>query len=157
MLKITFWKHKLEIYVYFTLFLPVSLGLFLAALILTIQDAENFWPLLVLGIFILFCIIIIFFDEKRIMAKVIFSDDGIEWIWFKKTVLFIKWTEITDITTRFRGRGNYDLSFIANDKRIDVWLTKKIYNTIMIICPEPNVKMQINNLKEFEWCHNKDN
>lgn len=157
MLKITFWKHKLEIYVYFTFFLPVSLGLFLAGLILTIQDAENFWPLLVLGIFILFCIIIIFFDEKRIVAKVIFSDDGIEWRWFKKTILFIDWTEITDITTRFRGRGNYDLSFIANDKRIDVWLTKKIYNTIIIICPEPNVKMQINNLKEFEWCHNKDN
>lgn len=88
------------------------------------------------------------FEEKRMPSKVIFSEVGIVWLLLKKPVTFIEWTEITEITTKSRGRGVRDLSFIAGDKRIDVSLTKKMYDAIMIICPEPNIKMDIKELKE---------
>ena len=115
---------------------------------MTILDAENFWPLFLAGIVILLIFIFAVFEEKRMPSKVIFSEVGIVWLFFRKTVTYIEWTEITEITTKIRGRGVRDLSFIAGDKRIDVSLTKKMYDVIMLICPEPNIKMDIKELKE---------
>ena len=31
-----------------------------------------------------------------------------------------------------------------------------MYDVIMLICPEPNIKFQIKNLKEFEHLHKSD-
>ena len=53
------------------------------------------------------------------------------------------------------GIAVFNLSFIAGDKHIEVGLPKKMYDAIMIICPDPNIKLQINNLKEFEHFHKK--
>ena len=128
--------------------MPMVLALFIAGLVMTILDAENFWPLFLAGIVILLIFIFAVFEEKRMPSKVIFSEVGIVWLFFRKTVTYIEWTEITEITTKIRGRGVRDLSFIAGDKRIDVSLTKKMYDVIMLICPEPNIKMDIKELKE---------
>ena len=147
-MKVTFWKHKFELIAFFVVFMPMVLALFIAGLVMTILDAENFWPLFLAGIVILLIFIFAVFEEKRMPSKVIFSEVGIVWIFLKKTITYIEWTEITEITTKSRGRGVRDLSFIAGDKRIDVTLTKKMYDAIMIICPEPNIKMDIKELKE---------
>lgn len=147
-MKVTFWKHKFQLVIFLTVFMPMVLALFIAGLVMTILDAENFWPLFLAGIVILLIFIFAVFEEKRMPSKVIFSEVGIVWIFLKKTITYIEWTEITEITTKIRGRGVRDLSFIAGDKRIDVSLTKKMYDVIMLICPEPNIKMDIKELKE---------
>ena len=147
-MKVTFWKHKFELIAFFVVLMPMVLALFIAGLVMIILDAENFWPLFLMGIVSLLGSIFVLFEEKRMPSKVIFSEVGIVCLLLKKTVTFIEWTEITEIATKSRGRGARDLSFIAGDKRIDVTLTKKMYDAIMIICPEPNIKMDIKELKE---------
>ena len=147
-MKVIFWKHKFELIAFLVVFMPTVLALFIAGLVMTILDAENFWPLFLAGIVVLLISIFALFEEKRMPSKVIFSEVGIVWIFLKKTITYIEWTEITEITTKSRGKGAKDLSFIAGDKRIDVTLTKKMYDAIMIICPEPNIKMDIKELKE---------
>lgn len=147
-MKVTFWKHKFQLVVFLTVFMPIVLALFIAGLVMIILDVENFWPLFLAGIVSLLGSIFMLFEEKRMPSKVIFSEVGIVWLFLRKTVTYIEWTEITEITTKIRGRGVRDLSFIAGDKRIDVTLTKKMYDAIMIICPEPNIKMDIKELKE---------
>ncbi len=151
-MKITFWKHKYELFIGAILLAIISLLFIIIGIVLIIQN-HYIWPILVLGIISLILILYLLFFQKRILSKVIFSNEGIEWIWLKKRILFISWNNITDIKSSPRGRGAEDLSLISYDNKIDVSLTKKMYDAIMILCPNQNIKNQINNIDSFKWFH----
>ena len=151
-MKITFWKHKYELFIGAILLAIISLLFIIIGIVLIIQN-HYIWPILVLGIINLILILYLLFFQKRILSKVIFSNEGIEWIWLKKRILFISWNNITDIKSSPRGRGAEDLSLISYDNKIDVSLTKKMYDAIMILCPNQNIKNQINNIDSFKWFH----
>ncbi|HJD05862.1 MAG TPA: hypothetical protein IAB72_03180 [Candidatus Onthoplasma faecipullorum] len=75
-----------------------------------------------------------------------------------KLLFSVDWTEITDVNanTPYNRYSKY-LTFIAGDKRIDLVLTKKMYNSIMAICPYQIIKNEINRLEQFKWFHKNEN
>ncbi len=154
-MKVVFWKHRTELFVGGTLIAFLALSIFIIGLVFTILNI-NFFPILLTGIILCIFGAYMFFVDKRILSKVIYSEDGIEWQWFNKIIDNIKWSEITEIKSVCHGITIYNLSFIAGDQHIDVGLSKKMYNAIMIICPDANIKFQIKSLKEFEHLHKND-
>ena len=138
-----------------TISIIISISLFVAGLTLTILD-KIYFPILLSGLLLIIIMIYVYFIDKRMLSKVIYSDQGIEWKWLKKRISYIKWDEIDEVKSIPHGRTVYNLSFVANKNHIDVGLTKKMYDVIMLICPEPNIKFQIKNLKEFEHLHKSD-
>lgn len=152
--KIKFWKHKAELFIGGTLTITFSFALSLAGLILTLINT-SFWPMLAVGLLCLVLTFLVLFGGKRVLSKVIFSDEGIEWQWLNKTIASMSWLDITDVKSTPHGRGAEDLTFVAGNLQIDVGLTKKMYDAIMLICPIPNIKTTINNMNCFKWFHRK--
>lgn len=151
-MKTKFWKHEFELLFVYPLFGIISFIIFLVGLILLIQD-KSFWPLMVAGLIFLILILNVVVFNKRILSKVIFSKDNIKLERFKKEINHIDWNEITNIESIPVGKGHFYLSFVSKNKRINVDLTKKMYATIMDICPSLNIKIKINEMNEFKWFH----
>ncbi len=154
-MKVVFWKHHTELFWGGTIIIFLALSFFIIGLIFTILNM-NYFPILLVGIILCILALNMFFCEKRTLSKVIYSEEGIEWKWLNKSIDYIKWSEITDVKAISHGATVYNLSFIARDRHIDVGLTKKMYNAIMIVCPEPNIKFQIKSLREFKHLHKND-
>ncbi len=155
MMKTKFWNHRLELFLGGTIATLLSISIFIVGIILTIIN-KIYFPLIIIGILMIIIIIYSYFIDKRMLSNVIFSDNGIECRWLKKKVDFVKWEEITDVKAVPHGIAIHNLSFIVGNKHINVGLSKKMYNTIMLICPETNLKLQIKNLKEFKHLHKND-
>lgn len=127
----------------------------LCLIIIGIVFFSNLGALILVALLILIYPIYMLFIDKRLSSIVIYSEEGIEWMSFKKSVEFIRWDEITEITETRRGRNFYWLTFMAKERRIDVELTKKMYNIIMILCPYQNLKNRIDDLENFKVLHRK--
>lgn len=151
-MKLTFWKHKYELFIGIISLVIISLSFLIAGIVLIIKN-HYYWPILILGLISLILTFYILFFQKRVLSKITFSDNGIEWSWLNKRILFINWNDITNIKSSPRGRGAEDLSIISYNDRIDISLTRKMYDAIMILCPYQNIKNQINNIDSFKWFH----
>ena len=78
------------------------------------------------------------------------SEEGIETKWFKRQIALIHWDEITAVKTTPKGRS-WNLSFFSNNNKIEIQPTKKIFNSIMELCINQNVKNQIQNDIHLKW------
>lgn len=154
-MKVEFWNHKFELFIGGTIIAILTIATFLIGLILPFLN-YNYLPILVMGIILMILAIYIFFIDKRMLSKVVYSEEGIECKWLKKTIACFKWSEITDIKAVHHGKAPDNLSFISGDQHIDVGLSKKMYDAIMIVCPCPNIKFQIKNLEQFKYLHKND-
>ena len=147
-MKISFWKHTTEL-IYCIFMTTLCFVMAIISIILK-------WYWLGKAVFIgmtAICVIILF-ALKRLLSKVNFSEEGIEWTRFKKQIAFIRWDEITDVQETSRSRNLKWLTFIDKDKRIDMEVpTKKMYNAIIEICPEPNIRMMINEINSLKYFH----
>ena len=152
-MKVKFWKHKFELFVGGSVSIILSFATTIVGIIFTIK--LSLWPILVAGIIVSISTAYVLFFQKRILSKIVFSVEGIEWYWLNNKILNISWHDVTNVKATPRARGVEDLSFVAGDKQIDVSLTKKMYNTIMILCPQPNIKFMINNIDCFK-CYHRD-
>lgn len=151
-MKTKFWKHEAQFYIGLPLAIICSLGIFLSGLILTVRDVSA-WPILVVGsIFLLFPILIIFYDKKT-LSRVELSNTGILWTWLKKEICFLSWDKITGVTVKSGGKVSYDLCFLSAQKEIAITLTKQKYDLIMMLCPYPNIKSDIDNIEVFKYLH----
>ncbi len=149
-MKVKFLKHKFEfIVLIFALIIALS---FIGLAFIRLYDL---WLMSVFGFVALCFILYELFIDKRISSMVIYSEQGIECKSFKKIITYFKWEEITEIIDTTRGRSFHWLTFIAKDKRIDVELTQKMYNVIMILCPYQNLKRRIDDMECFKWFHRK--
>ena len=148
-MKVKFLKHKEELIA--ICFLAM---LSLCFIIIGIISFANLGALFIIGSIFLIVPFYLLFIDKRPSSIVIYSEEGIEWKSFKKSVEFIRWDEITEITNTSRGKF-YWLTFISKEKRIDVSLTKKMYKVIMILCPYQNLKVRLDNIECFKWFHEK--
>lgn len=156
-MKVKFWKYSLELYFYLFLIIPIAF-LFLIFAITDLSPINSFEEWLVIAVFssfLIFCIAWVFID-KNLLSKVVFSEKGLEIIRFKKQVTFISWDDITEVKTKLRGRGNEHLMFVCGKTQVDIFLTKKMYNIIMLICPNECIKRLINNIDYFKSFHIKE-
>lgn len=154
---------KNEFYVYEALtliscpiFFTLSSIFTIFGIIMTIK--YSYWILLLMGCFLLILCFVILFGDKRALTKVKFTNDTIFVKRLNKLLFSVDWTEITDVNanTPYNRYSKY-LTFVAGDKRIDLVLIKKMYNSIMAICPYQIIKNEINKLEQFKWFHKNEN
>ena len=149
-MKVKFLKQIME----FICYCLVILGS-LCLIIIGIVFFSNLGVLILVALLFLIYPVYMLFIDKRPSSIVIYSEEGIEWKSFKKSIEFIRWDEITEITETRRGQNFYWLTFMTKERRIDVELTKKMYDTIMILCPYQNLKNRIDDLENFKGLHRK--
>lgn len=152
-MKNEFWAYR-SLLIGATIYMILAFSLFVTFLILTITINFNWLGVLISSILLLCCVLWLFLD-KNILLKVQFSNLGILCTKLKKQIVFIKWDDIQEITNTPRAWNSSLLTLKSNSQRIDIELNQKIYNTIMNICPIPNLKVMINEIECFGWFHRK--
>ena len=66
----------------------------------------------------------------------------------------MKWSDIIDVKGYpYSNKGAYYMSFISKNDQIEFEPTKKMYDTIIELCPSPNLKYEINNIEYFKGFH----
>ncbi len=147
-MKVEFWKNRTELII-FSILLVLS---FILILIGTMSFATLF-PFFICGSLLgISCIITLFF-YKAPLTKIFLSNDGIECKWFKHKITLISWEEIFEVKENQRSFALSYLRLIAKNKQIDIDLTKKIYKTIIILCPYEHIKTEINIIPYFKYLH----
>lgn len=143
-MKVVFWKESGQLFIAIPVFSICSIGLIIAGIITSLI------PMLIAGcIFLLFTLCFLFAPNYA-LTKVILSEEGIETKWFKSQIAFIHWDDITDAKATPKGRS-WNLSFFSNNNKIEIQPTKKIFNTIMELCINPNIKNQLQNDIHLKW------
>lgn len=153
-MELVVWKHKIK----FMVLIPMTILIFCAFVIFTILALTDivFWGYSIcLFVFFLIFISLIFFD-KNVLSKLTFSEQGIKWTRFNKEIMLLKWTDITDIKQTYMGPTTFYLTFVSNDKQINMDIfSKKMYKEVLNICPNENIKLRIKNL-DFLRNYNKN-
>lgn len=148
-MKVKFWKKATEL-----ISICVLLGFSIMVLIIgMILSFASQWGCLIIGAVLCFFVFLVIIFYKQPFSKVLISDEGIEHKWFNKKITFIGWSDIIEINEISRSRDLSYLVFISKDNQLDVGLTKKMYETIMILCPYEHIKNKINNLNYFKYLH----
>lgn len=151
---VKFWKHGNTL-IFFMFLLLLLCAITITLGICTINNNS------LLSVFLIFLVLSIlylniFIFDKKFLSKVIFTNDGIKWIWLKKEIEFIRWEDIVDVTDTIISRGGRYLTFITTNNKIHLDLTQSMYDTIMAICPIPNLKVRINEIEYFKCFHKND-
>lgn len=120
-MEVKFLKHKVEFLIMLIIMPFVSIFLISMSFI----DFTNMWPSCAVGIIALLILLYAIFIDKKFSSNVIFSEEGIEYKSFKKSILFIAWDDITEIKRTPRSAYSEWITFVARDKKIDVSITKK--------------------------------
>ncbi len=143
-MKKEFWKESGQLFIVIPCFSICSIGLIIAGIITSLI------PMLIAGcIFSLFTLCFLFAPNYT-LTKVFLSEEGIEIKWFKSQIAFMHWNEITDVKTTPKGRS-LNLTFFSKNNKIEIQPTKKIFNSIMKLCINPNIKNQIQNDIHLKW------
>ncbi len=153
-MKVKFWKHTKEFHFYITIII-VSLIVPIWEIIDIIKN--NSFPVFIIfySLYLFVTFIYMLFIDKRITSKVVFSMEGIEVKYFKKQIVYIRWEDILEAKETVRNVRFSWLSFVTENNQINIDLTKKIYNIIMLMCPREDIKRNINNIEYFKWYHRK--
>ena len=153
-MEIVIWKHKIKYVVVW----GYNCLTFLVSVILALISIYNVnLGLLAISFFIFFIIGICWlFLDKNILSKLTFSEQGIRWSRFNKEIMYMKWKDITDVQQTYMGPTTFYLTFVSNDKQINMDIfSKKMYKEILNICPNENIKLRIKNL-DFLRNYNKN-
>ena len=154
-MKISFWRFKGDLISCAIILSVISIILSVTGVVF-IRDYDNTAGIILICVNLL--IILLFVGTmllgKKYLSKITFSNNGFEITRFKKCLISYDWGDITDIKTTpyAKGFGNY-LCFVIGDNKLDIQLTKKMYDTIMILCPYAGIKTMINNIGQFYYFH----
>ena len=94
----------------------------------------------------LICIVVLLIFPKNFLSKIVVSKEGIEWRLYKKRISFITWDEVTDVREKTVGRGNTHIVFYRGSDKIQMEISRKLYNAIMELCENQGVKSRLRNL-----------
>ena len=155
-MKQEFWKHQYEILFFWPFMSVLSFSCLITGIIMTTKDALVYWPIIVFGSFcLIFCACAIFL-QKKLLCKIIFSEEDIVVKRFGKNITTMKWSEVIHVEGHLYGsHGGRYMSFISQNGKIDVVPTQKMYNSIIELCPYTNIKDDIKNIECFKWFHRK--
>lgn len=141
-MKVEFWKESLLAIILMSLG-PLMCLIFIIISALGLLGNADIKSAIIILTFALLLSVLPYF-KKGLFYKVILSDTGIALKHGKKQVVYIEWFEITDFEIILKYRGGRRLKFVAGDKIIDIYLSsQKLYDTIMEICPNLNIIIQI--------------
>ena len=127
-----------------------SIGIFFYVFfnILTIQGTIEIYlgvplatipPLLVISL--------IYIDRYKMLSTIIFSREGIKQVFLKEEKIFIKWEEVIGFKVKPVSPVVNHLVFLGNTKKIELEMSWEKYKAIMALCPDPNLRMGLRNLK----------
>lgn len=148
-MKISFWRFKAGMVagIFFTI---ISFSLIIPGIIFIKETNEM---ILLMGVILSSLSIYGLFCGKKFLSKIIFSNDGFEVTWLKKSVIKCDWADITEVKAIPCGRATSYLAFVVGNNQIEMGLNKKMYDTIMLLCPYTGIKTRIDNLPQFKWFH----
>lgn len=147
-MKVSFWKNRTEL-----IFMMCLIALGIIFTLIGVIKFTALYQFFICGIILLIpCLMFLLFCRSP-LTKLILSEEGLECKWFKQISVTIRWNEIIDVGRKQRSMALSYLSLVTNDKQVDIDLTKKMYDTIMILCPYENIKSKINSIQYFKYLH----
>lgn len=149
---IKFWAHKMELLFIYPLFLTISFIIFLTGSILMSTDL-SFYPLMLIGLIAIIILLCSLIFNKRLLSRVVISENYIALERMKKEIKKISWNEVIDVDSIPVAKGRFYLSFISSQQEISVDITKKMYKALVQLCPNFNIIIKINQMNEFKWLH----
>ena len=149
---IKFWAHKMELLFIYPLFLTISFIIFLTGSILMSTDL-SFYPLMLIGLIAIIILLCSLIFNKRLLSRVVISENYIALERMKKEIKKIPWNEVIDVDSIPVAKGHFYLSFISSQQEISVDITKKMYKALVQLCPNFNIIIKINQMNEFKWLH----
>lgn len=155
MKKNTFWLRTSAIFLGVPLLIMLFLIFLTIATILTVKLYTSNWTFWIMTILSLVAILYFLFIDKNTLTRLIISEHGIQCFRLKKEIKNIKWSEIENIKNKPNGWSEPYLSFVSLNTNIDIELNPKIYNAIMLICPNETIKTTINSFTCFKCYHRK--
>ncbi len=130
------WSHVIGV------FIVTLMPLTLAVVGLVTYLESGVFYMLVAGC-VMFIVCVLVFLTK--LSKVIITDEGVEIKYGKKQLAYINWFDVTKVDAAMIPRTWY-LIFFSDEKRIEVALSPKLYQTIMDLCPSLFVRTQLDSL-----------
>ncbi len=152
-MKRKFWKHTYTLSIFCPVMISISLALIILGIILAITTNFAFIGMIIGGLIPLLFVLFYLVFDKRLLSKVVFSENGIELTRFKKQIVSVSWDDITEVKSTPISWSSSYLTFLSKENQIDIELTQKIYNTIMFVCQNPTIKMKINEIDKFKNFH----
>ena len=151
-MKKEFWAHQFGVLFIIPLATISSVSFLIFGIVMTTKEL-GYWSIIAMGVLLTsLCIYTIFF-QKKTLCKVIFSEEEIILKRLNKIITIMKWSDIIDVKGYLYGKGAYYMSFISKNDQIEFEPTKKMYDTIIELCPSPNLKYEINNIEYFKGFH----
>ena len=154
-MKISFWRFKGDLIRTPICLLIISILLSVTGVVFIRDYDKTAGIILICGnLFIILLVATIILFVKKYLSKITFSNNGFEITRFKKSLISYNWSDITNVKTTpyAKGHGSY-LCFVIGDNKVDIQLTKKMYDAIMILCPYAGIKTMINNIGQFYYFH----
>lgn len=148
-MRIEFWKHKFTLMTILIVIGSTFIGTFLLGVFIKNESAKL--PLIIISFMILLLGLFVLFKNKlNFLSKIVISEESISVKKLKKQTINIDWSEVVEVKATHYGKGGRWLSIVSKDKQIDMDITKKIYVTIMTLCPYQSMKSMLNNVEEFK-------
>lgn len=150
-MKLEFWGFSFQLFgIIFSLIISFIFTLTFG--ILAIFN-NSMWIGSIFGLILFIVCLLIFFGDKKYLTKIKLSEEGIICKWRNKQIASIKWENIIEVSETPRSFVLSWLTLTTKTQKINIELTKNIYNTIIEICPNPNLKVMINELNGFKGFH----
>ena len=127
------WKNPRFFYIFpilFTIaFVSVVVGVFYNKILIIVALA-----MLLVSI----CITMV---EREFCAKIIITQNGLQWLWFGREVLNLSWNKIKSVEIKFGYSFRVCINY--NDKKFNIEMTRKLYHAFMDVCPREDIKVVI--------------
>lgn len=149
-MQVEFWKQGLIVIVVLSVGMLLPLGLIIAGIIMAINGSE-LWILIPIGVLVLFICLLEAIVDKDKFTKVILDNNGITTKCRKSNTDHISWCDVTDVKITWVARGILYLSFVGNNRQIDVALSQMVYNAVMELCSNRYVKSTIEDIPRLDY------
>lgn len=145
-MKKNFWKNSDLIFAC-SFFSALSI-VFIVIFSILFSYNNQTWPGFLFGL-PLIAIFVFILLSKEVLSRISLSEEGIKVIRLKKELNYLLWTDIVEIERTTLHGTQVGLCFITHNNKIEIAITKKIYNSIISICPYQHIKNRINEFDCF--------
>lgn len=145
-MKKNFWKNSDLIFAC-SFFSALSI-VFIIIFAIIFSYKHEVWPGFTFGIPLVGIIIFIIFN-KEVLSRICISEDGIKVFRLKKELNYLLWSDIEVVERTTIHGTQVCLCLLSRNNKIEIAITKKIYNAIMDTCPFVNIKNRINEFDCF--------
>lgn len=151
MVKKKFWLRTTAIRLIVPVLALSTLSLFIVSLSILIAFQRNifveFW---LIDALCFVALIYYLFGKKSTLSIIEIADDGITCFWLGKTITKFQWSEIKTVQTKANGWSEPYLRLTTDTRQIDIEMTRKIYHTILVLCPNENITANLKAIKRFQ-------